>query len=347
MGSANLHIPLHLPSTWLAMDMDMDMPLPLELVLNIITCSLPAAPDALLDASHPTTKLLLAFTLVCHETRRLACRYLRQHCVYLDHPRRLEAYMDLMPSRPALGRITSLSLSTLLMYDLESDLHICILLSNLFNSVSETLKKLVIDMPLSTYFGPQDQDEHLALLRAGFEKLVNLEEVTSVQGELYLSIHWDEHEGHVWRCWPRLKLMSLGNAVLGQDFWREVALHPSLQTLVVSGAKVFRNCNPKARYLRHSSRPLRVVVVADPDQRLGNSIGLWWGHHWETMDPNSIMTVSEYIDPPGSRFAIYGDDRRERLIKSGAEDGSLWNLTGEVIPCLICLRDTRIDGTAA
>ncbi|KAH7390517.1 hypothetical protein BKA66DRAFT_459109 [Pyrenochaeta sp. MPI-SDFR-AT-0127] len=97
--------------------MNKPMPLPLELVLNIITCSLPS-PDVILDSSHPITKTLNSFTLVCHETKRLANRYLLGHCVYLDSSTRLRSFLLEVPTRPELRNVTCLSLSpftTLLM----------------------------------------------------------------------------------------------------------------------------------------------------------------------------------------------------------------------------------------
>jgi hypothetical protein len=69
-----LCLPSIIPSAFI---MEIVVPLPLELVLNVITCSLPAAPNAFLQISDPATKLLLVFPLVCQETWRLANRYLR------------------------------------------------------------------------------------------------------------------------------------------------------------------------------------------------------------------------------------------------------------------------------
>jgi hypothetical protein len=72
-----LHIPSHEDASGTAFVMEIVVPLPLELVLNVITCSLPAAPNAFLQTSDPTTKLLFVFPLVCQKTWRLANRYLR------------------------------------------------------------------------------------------------------------------------------------------------------------------------------------------------------------------------------------------------------------------------------
>jgi hypothetical protein len=42
----------------------MALRLPVELILDILTSALSAAPDTVLDAAHPTTKLFLSFSLV-------------------------------------------------------------------------------------------------------------------------------------------------------------------------------------------------------------------------------------------------------------------------------------------
>jgi hypothetical protein len=334
-GYHHVHLPsdyhAHLPSTSLAMEVH--MPLPLELVLNIITCSLPAAPDALLDTSYPTTQLLIAFTIVCHGTRRLASRYLRQHCVYLDTTRRLEAYLNVVPSQPALSQITSLSLAT---SDRDhSDLHVCTLVSNLLTSVSGTLRKLVVDMPLWSCLPPP---HHLDVLRSGFDRLVNLEEITSIQCELFLGspVDHDEDKGSVWTRWPRLTRMAFGNAMLAQEFWRQLSLHPSIQTLVVAGTKLFTECDPKAEYLSHTSRPLRVIVIDHNHWRVEDCAEYKWNSDWEAADSAHMMTISKRLlsFPPDSEDANYGQAGRHTLIKSAAEDGTLWALTGEDTPQL-------------
>jgi hypothetical protein len=144
-------------------DMDMDMPLPLELVLNIITCSLPSSPDVLLNAAHPTTKLLLAFTLVCHETRRLAVRYLAQHCVRLDSPTRMRSFLPTILHTPPLCNITSMTLNDYVGGG-------TMLVSELLSRNCTTLKKLVFDTLPSCDLYDQDWTGH-AMLRDALLKL--------------------------------------------------------------------------------------------------------------------------------------------------------------------------------
>lgn len=132
----------------------MALRLQIELVLNIITCALPAAPYATLGPAHPTTKLLVAFSLVCHETGRLAVRYLQKYCVSLDSKARLESFLKTVPHQPGLRQITSLSL-TPFERDI-NDLRACYWIRELLCHTCDTLKKLVIDIPLRTCLPQED-----------------------------------------------------------------------------------------------------------------------------------------------------------------------------------------------
>ncbi|KAF1957541.1 hypothetical protein CC80DRAFT_547438 [Byssothecium circinans] len=155
--------------------------LPLELVLNIVTCSLPK-PDVLLAPSHPITQLLLSFTLVCKETKRLADRYLLRHCVYLSSETRLSSYLSMIPDRrPELKNITALYLAPL--GDTRDDRPTAILVRELFNYACTTLKRVIIDIPLRSLYPDESYMGVRRILREGFQRLENLEEVVSVRDE--------------------------------------------------------------------------------------------------------------------------------------------------------------------
>jgi hypothetical protein len=308
----------------------MALRIPIELVLNIITCSLPNAPDALLNAAHPTTKLLLSFSLVCRETRRLAIRYLAQHCVYLDSRfERLDCYLQAVSTQPALRHITSLSLAPF-----ESDINdwgICCLVRELLCCTCETLKKLVIDIPLRSITPSQDRGGLRSVLREGFEKLINLEEFVDIQDELFLDVT-EREQAFVWRSWPKLKRMALGGASLDPAFWRQVALHSSLETLFVTGPDEMRSYDPKTEYLKHAIRPLRFVVLTTLSWRVERS-DYFWDCNWESLDPTNQMTVQEYLLP----YCLEGGTmrsaprRRKEFVRRAAEDGSLFRWEGKQI----------------
>jgi hypothetical protein len=157
------------------------MLLPLELVLNIMTCSLPADSDASLNAAHPTTKLLLGFTLVCRRTRRLANRYLRQHCICLDSKERLGKFLGATSTQPELCNVTSMVLSPF-GETLNDDL-LCSRIAELFDRTGKTVTKLLINMSLYDHiFG--GNEPAIPVLRKGFEKLVNLEQFVSTADDV-------------------------------------------------------------------------------------------------------------------------------------------------------------------
>jgi hypothetical protein len=308
----------------------MALRLPIELVLNIMTCSLPNAPDAILNAAHPTTKLLLSFSLVCRETRRLAVRYLAQHCVCLDSRfERLDYYLQAALTQPALQRVTSLSLAPF-----GTNIHdwgVCCSVRELLCCTCETLKKLVIDIPLRSITPSRDRLGLRPVLREGFERLVNLEEFVNIQDELSLDVT-EREQAFVWRKWPKLKRMALGGASLEPTFWRQVALHSSLEILFVTSPDEIRSYDPKAEYLKHTTRPLRFVVLTTPSWRVERS-DYFWECNWDSLDPTNRMSVQEYLLP----YCLEGGTvrsaprRQKEFVRRAAEDGSLFKWEGKQI----------------
>ncbi|KAH7087296.1 hypothetical protein FB567DRAFT_621059 [Paraphoma chrysanthemicola] len=301
--------------------------LPIELILNVVTCSLPA-PGTLLDAAHPTTKLLLTFTLVCRETRRVARRGLREHCAYLDSERRLSSFLRAIPSQPDLRGIVSLTLAP---FDHSIDnLPLCSWVRELFCFTCESLTKLVIDMPLRTCY---PENDHLAVrpvLRVGFERLVNLVEFVSTRDELYLDVTEFE-DACVWEKWPRLERLALYNVSANEKFWQRVARHPSLETLILSNPDSFFEVDPKVEYFKHTSRSISIMIC----QPLGYRVGVpdyGEGSNWTSLDPNHRMAIfrrdllgfddgESYLDLDGFR----------QCIRVAVEDGSLWLWQGEKV----------------
>lgn len=298
------------------------MPLPLELVLNIVTCTLPS-PGAILDSSHPITKTLVSFTLVCRETRRLASRYLLQHCAYLNSSTQLCSFLLQVPTRPDLRAITRLSLAPF--QNSIDDLPICLWVRELFNYTCDSLRKLVIDMPLQTCL---PEDDHLAVrrvLREGFERLIHLEEFASTRYDLYLDETNGEHE-IVWKKWPKLKQLALwyADVDLDAEFWRHVAKHPSLETIVLPSPGRHDSINYKAQYFTYADRPIKVVFCAPTG---------WCSEEaefpvedWDDYDPEGKMKIVEHTMPDvgqKDRMNLY-----QRHFRASVEDGTLWNWEG-------------------
>lgn len=302
--------------------------LPLEIVLNIITCSLPN-PKAILPPSHDTTKQLLTFTLVCHETRRLANRYLRERCMYLSSPDRLTSFNCTITQQPTFRSITSLSLSPF--HDTIDDPSTCLHILELFTHTAPTLRRLIIDMPLRSCYPEDDHRSVRPILRSAFSQLVNLEEFVSTRDELYLAITDAERHPAVWRSWKKLKRLSLYNVDLTSEFWRDVAALPLVETLVlprVDGND--ESLEEWAEYFKTAERGVNVLMLGTerrrmmPDALLAGRVKNRAG-----VVDGVVMIRSIWLrDTVG--FEI--EDCQE-FVREHAEMGTLWDLNKGTVPC--------------
>ncbi|KAF2680714.1 hypothetical protein K458DRAFT_279906, partial [Lentithecium fluviatile CBS 122367] len=282
-------------------------------------------PNVLLAPSHPITQLLLSFTLVCKETRRLAQRYLLQHCVYLANGLHLSSYLLTIPTRPELRNITALFLAPF--GDTIDSLPTATWVRELFGFTCSTLRRLIIDMPLRTCHA---EDDHLgvrAVLREGFSRLENLEEFVSVQDELYLVL-WDENEAPFWTRWKRLKRLAIYNPDVEDEFFEHVGKLPELETLVLTRADSLQTTNLKREYFRHCQKPLKVLLFNVDGYQIRFSRMLRAG--WDTVDPGRKMTISTYTVP-----LLFENDclveTCQDYVRIGAENGTLWGWEGEMI----------------
>lgn len=309
------------------------MPLPLELVLNVITRALPKYPNVILPPSHPITQLLLSFTLVCHETRRLARRYLRQHCVYLSSGKRLRAFLLQVPSHPENRKVSNVLLAPF--NDTIDDQPTATWVRELFNYTCLSLRRLVIDIPLRSLYPENDHLGVRPILREGFLRLENLEEFISVRDELFLDVRHHGDEVPVWASWLRLKRLALYNVAADDDFWEEIAEMPELETLVLTRADCLREYNIKSEYFQHTKKPLKVLIInVENDQvRFGNMRRA----AWDVVDPQKKMTIMTYNVP-----SLYADENPievcQDYVRAGAENGTLWTWEGEVIQHLPKIR---------
>jgi hypothetical protein len=303
------------------------MPLPIELVLEVITCLLPPLDTTILSPFDDTTKTLLSFTLVCHETRRLASRYLAQHCVYLDSPERLYSLTADTSKTRYYPLITDCLLSPF--GDNIDDAPLCASTADLLLSTCHTLRKLVIDVPLRTCYPEDDHGAVRSVLRAGFESLLSLEEFVSVRDELYLDVYEKEH-AFVWAKWPKLKRMALWNPDCDETFWRHVAEHPSLNILILSNADSLGDTDPKVAYLAYTSRSLRVVLCAMRTPRWNMNEDEWpTDADWTRHDPEGKMKLIAHAFPrcPGPQTI----ESCQQLVRIAAQSGTLWNWSGDAI----------------
>ncbi|UPX12211.1 uncharacterized protein EKO05_0002773 [Ascochyta rabiei] len=307
--------------------MEVHQHLPLELVLNIITCSLPAS-DAILSPFHDVTKLLLTFTLVCHETRRLANRYLRERCVYLSSSKRLSSYLLAIKNESELRNVSALFLSPF--QETIDDLPLCSWVRELFNYTCSTLKRLVIDIPLRSLY---PEDDHLAVrrvLREGFERLENLEELVSTRDELYLEVTDGVPHPVVWRSWKKLKRLALYNVDLTFYFWQDIARLPAIETLVLSRSDGNdESLDDWAEYFKSTQRPFKIIMLGSDRRRLIP----------DRLLSGRIKNRNEVVDIPMIRsiwlhhtidFSIH---ECQSFVQEHAEKGTLWDLEQGTIPC--------------
>lgn len=301
------------------------MHLPLELVLNIITCSLPTSPNVLLRPAHPITQLLLQFTLVCRETRRVANRALRQHCVYLSSERRLSSFLLAIPTRPDLRQITALFLAPF--NESIDNQPTATWIRELFGFTAPTLKRLIIDIPLRSVDPERDHLGVRKILREGFERLENLEEFVSVRDELFLDVNWHGGESAFWTKWPKLRRLAVYNPSTHPSFWRDVAKMANLETIVMTRADGLREYDIKAQYFRHCNRPLKVLLINIDGQQM--RYGNFRRNKWDAVDSKKTMTIMAYSIP------LFMDDDPidvcQDYVRIGAEHGTLWGWEGEVI----------------
>lgn len=300
------------------------MHLPLELVLNIVACLLPK-PNVLLAPSHPITQTLVAFTLVCHETRRVANRYLAQHCVYLSSESRLSSFLLTIPTRPDLSNITTLLLAPF--GNTIDDQPIATWIRELLCYTATTLKRLIIDMPLRSLW---TEDDHLGvrdILRDGFLRLENLEEFVSVRDECFLTAEPSDRELPFWRCWKKLRRLAVYNPFADLRYWRTIALMPMLETVVLTRADSLEQSNIKDEYFKYCDRPLKLLLFDVEENQVRFS--RLRRERWDEIDPKKKMTIITYNVP------MFMDDDRAEIcqdyVRIGAEYGTLWDWEGEVI----------------
>lgn len=308
--------------------------LPTELMLHIVECVLPANPQALIPPSHAATKTLLALTRVSRATYGHASRLLRQRCLYLDSSRRLAEVLVCMPRFvPTLPAIVSLRHVTSLYLapfgPSLDDLPTAIWTRELLCEVSETLRRLVVQIP----FGSLDPlDDHLNVrrtLRHGFEQLTRLEDFTCL-GE-YPALSVPDAHTDVWRLWPRLRRLVLFGVPLNSHWlWWDIATLRELDHVVLARPQHVNSTNIKDEYFHklprqdpRLGRKIKVMLL-DAAYEIADLDTTRWGE----IDPPGNMTVEVYQVP----MAFYGDETPQELVtawaKRGALDGSLWTWSG-------------------
>ncbi|UNI24285.1 hypothetical protein JDV02_010044 [Purpureocillium takamizusanense] len=252
--------------------------LPVELVLHIVDSVAPSNPCTILPPTDEVTKTLLSLSRVCRATYPAASKKLRQHCVYIDsnnRARRFARYLGgpLFDHSGSMARVHHLTQITQMFlspftdeprersrsiiyrdvgdetssdhsWDLTApsplDLPTALAVRDIFRALAPYLRRLVIDMPLRSLYPDQDRYRVRPVLRSAFQALVNLEEFTSVQDELFLNAYsLGRGEPLVWlHCWKKLRRLCIYNPDIAsqQPVWDGMVLHPSLQIAIFARA---------------------------------------------------------------------------------------------------------------
>lgn len=212
------------------------------IVLNVLPLGTPVA----LPASDVATRTLCSCLRLCKATLPLSQSLLHQSSLYIESPWRLKALLRSYESsaettRCSLQATRKLRVSTSLYLspfhsDIITDPETIGDIHRLFQLLSGTLQRLVIDMPLRS-MDPEELSGQLVMpkVRRAFEQLEVLTEFVSVRDELYTSMLLGGMESEVWARWQKLEHLALFNCNLEIPLWKKDLINLSpLKTLVLS-----------------------------------------------------------------------------------------------------------------
>ncbi|CAG9943073.1 unnamed protein product [Clonostachys rosea f. rosea IK726] len=231
-----------------------------------------------------------------------------------------------------------------------NDLPVATAVHDILIAVAPTLRRLMVNIPLRSLYPEEDQLGVRAVLRQGFESLVNLEEFASVQDELFLTTipgRFGLFQDEVWAtCWPKLRRLYLYNPLIEEELWFDVVRSPNLEVVMTGGPD--GNEEPadiKRRWISalrdndftkdvydETIRPLTYINV--------DMIGvqpslLGFRSAWNTLDPEERIRVLAVDTPPEAWLAaelgipILGEPCPRGSVEMWARkhslEGTLWD----------------------
>ncbi|KAK7220065.1 hypothetical protein V2G26_008068 [Clonostachys chloroleuca] len=204
-----------------------------------------------------------------------------------------------------------------------NDLPVATAVHDILIAVAPTLRRLMVNIPLRSLYPGEDQLEVKAVLRRGFESLVNIEEFASVQDELFLYTAPDRFgdlQDDVWATsWPKLRRLYLYNPLIEEEFWSNVERSPNLE-VVMTGRPDGNSLEPadiKRRWISALDgnddfskdvyddiiRPLTYINV----DMIGFQPPLMgFRSAWNTLDPEERIRVLAVDTPPEAWLAERG-----------------------------------------
>ncbi|VUC20104.1 unnamed protein product [Clonostachys rosea] len=231
-----------------------------------------------------------------------------------------------------------------------NDLPVATAVHDILIAVAPTLRRLMVNIPLRTLYPEEDQLGVRAILRRGFESLVNLEEFASVQDELFLTTALDRFanpQDEVWAtCWPKLRRLYLYNPIIEEPFWEDVLRSSNLEIVMMGRPDGNHRSEPgdiKRRWIsalaghaitgdvyNGTIRPLTYINV---DMTGVQPSVLGFRSAWNTLDPEERIRVRAVDTPPEAWLAeldipIMGEPCPRSSVETWARkhifDGTLW-----------------------
>lgn len=314
--------------------------LPVEVLDQIIQYIIPDANYLAYPSSHPTTKTLVSLITVSKATSHIAKLSLYTHCLYIDTPWRLDSLLTKSLSTSncpiPLARIDRLYISPFSGRTIR-ERKVVEQITELFTLLAPSLKRLIVDMPLRSHYPQEDVTEKLRpILRRGFERLVNLEEFSSVRDELFLAyrdpafehVADPEDDYELWKNdimfekWTKLRYLSLYNREIGRDFRDALWRMPMLEKVVLSrpdwdNDEGFWPRDPGA----YSGSSVQIVVVETTD--VATHAGL------QKLSHVNLLSTQQ---PDAWKFSLFVDKDKDTISSTqewsleGMLNGELWSL---------------------
>ncbi|KAM0231787.1 hypothetical protein ACHAPO_008368 [Fusarium lateritium] len=214
-------------------------------------------------------------------------------------------------------------------------------------TLAPVLTAIIVDMPLRS-LRPEDDDTGIRpLFREGFEALVNVEELVSINDELYLDTTEDSSEPEVWAQWPKLQRLALYGVLVRPKLWRDIISCPRLEMAVLShpsspywdmsAENIKDQCSrawTEATFQKTMSFEDRVpyqgrkVIIAMCDWEAFLPRFRHFTDSWEKLDPDDriwIMTVPVEQAGAGSHFHHQSMHLPRVWTMDRALRGSLWD----------------------
>ncbi|KAJ4015384.1 hypothetical protein NW752_006845 [Fusarium irregulare] len=339
--------------------------LPLEVILLVVENLIPRGIHrSIFSPSNVVTKSLLSCTLVSKAVNPTATRLLWQNCLYIDSKDRLYHVRDSISRQGSVtGRSCQVYRPTRLFLRLYpdptsvsddeifdddyyppsplEDIDMCEAVKSLLVTLAPSLTTIVVDMPLRSLYPSDDEHGVRKILRDGFEALVHIEELVSINDELFLATTADRSEPQVWIKWKNLQRISLYNVYMEPELWKDMLSCPRLRKAVFPRADAD---NSRRHDIKGElSTAWAEATGQNPQKYRGPEITIalcdWYRQpydfesyteSWRDLDPDNLMSIRTVIIDPQYDPAFQNVDDEQiytckNWIRERALRGSLWD----------------------